>query len=784
MYYDSELHHENPMVRDFMTGSRRPGSVLSALAVIAISLWFSASPAAGQEPLDCARPVVDTSGLVDVAAVESALASVDPEATVVVRSYGSVPQANLVAAIDDVVVTCFGDGDDGVRADVVVLGLAVEDRLSDVLVGARWGAAVSDPARLRSEVMGPRFADGDYTGGLVAAIEEIALGVDEQLGGSGSSVEDRPTGEGSEAERPEIGSVEQPQPEPAGDAAGDGQSPWAIAGGVAGIAGCGGVFLLVSRHRRLTSSRAEFAKASAGPIARLGVLRERDARLTAQADVWAKTTTGRTLMTLQGFIRDNELGRAAADRAAGLLNQTIPDGVENADLDEIDRARERIIELSRALDLHDESLDRLAGFGAHIDHLRVALPAKTDLLDEEIDEAMGLADQRQSEGWSTDTQRTELDRLGDIVDSADFTGLELDLLDLSDTIEGVEARLFATDHYLQSLPSRVNSLKKWNAGLEAAADLELRRIDELRRQFASVAATHASDSWQWAADYPEQAREELEQADQLQDIVISQLISSHRFDEAGQQLDAAGLHLMAADHLLDQVDDLIVDLDRAIEEAPGIIGQCQEVLRDLTDFVGRHRQDLDPQLVAKPADLARAIEGLNRELAQRKPNYLRVAETGDRVNRQIDQLLIEAKDQHLRMEALRRELRREVARAQRSVSRARRALGWELFKSTDGAALDRLEGLLGRLPQDLEPAIATAANIADDALRIQERIIARRRRSSVWVGTGGGGWTSGGGGWSSGGSGGRSRSSGGRSFGGGSSSGGRSFGGGRSSGSF
>lgn len=175
-----------------------------------------------------------------------------------------------------------------------------------------------------------------------------------------------------------------------------------------------------------------------------------------------------------------------------------------------------------------------------------------------------------------------------------------------------------------------------------------------------------------------------------------------------------------------------------------------------------------------------------------KPNYLRVAETADRINRQLDEVLLGAKEQHLRMESLRRELEREIARARRALSRARRSLGWELFSSRDGRALDGLEDGLTRLPQDVEVAIDSAAEIADDALRIQERIIGRRRRSGTWISTGGGSWTSGGGGWSSGGNGGssggsrRTRSGGGRSFSRSSSrsGGGRSFGSGRSSGSF
>ncbi len=750
----------------------RAVTVLAAAAVALLAAAASASPVAAQDPLDCTEEVVDTSGQVDVDAVRAAIDAAEDEVTIVVRSFDRVPGVDLVAAVDEIVVACYAGPQGAVRDDVVVLGLSVDDRLSDVLVGSRWGGAVSDPDRLRSEVMGTRFAEGDYTGGLVAAVEAVTAGVDRQLAGGSapSEVEGAEDGTGGT----EVDGVTPTAP------TGGGQSPWSIGLGVLGIAACGGVFLLVNRHRRLSSDRQDLERSSAPSLSRLGVLRERDRRLTAQVDVWSKTSAGRTEEALRGLLREADSGRAATDRAGGLLTQALPNGAANAARGEIEAARQRLIELSRALDLQDDALDRLAGFGAHIDHLRVALPAKADLLAEEVVEALAMADQRESEGWAVDGHRAELKRVADIVDAADFATLELDLLTLSDQIESAEARLFAADHYLQSLPARVKSLKEWNAGLEAAADLELKRVEDLRRQFATLAATHASDSWQWASDYPEQALEELERADELQDIAISSMISEHRFDEAGQQLDAAGLQLIAADRLLDQVDDLVVDLERARGEAPAIVQQCREVLRHLSGYVERYRSDLDPELVDWPAKLARALDGLESELRQVKPNYLRVAETGDRINRQIDDLLIAAEEQHLRMEALQRELQREVSRAERAVARARRSLGWELFESGDGAAIDGLEDTLRRLPTDVEDAVALASSVADEALRIQERIIARRRRSGMWIATGGGGWSGGGSGHGSGGFG----SGGGRSFGGGGSSGGRSFGGGRSSGSF
>lgn len=779
-------------------GQARAGiSVLCVLFLVALAVVGAGSPAGASVaagPVDCSQAVADTSGVVDVNQVVNALAAVDPAATVVVRSYDTVPNADLTAVVDDLVLACFGDADSGLRPDVIVLAVSVGDRRSDVVIGERWRPAFPQPDQLRVDVMGRFFSNNNFTGGLVAAADEIAAQIDDQL----LSEADQSSGTGSSGGSDGVDSDEAVggQADGVPDAAvpdaavpdGDGESPWAIGGGAAALALGGGTFYMINRQRRLAAARRELDQAMAGPIGRHGTLRERDGRLIGQADVWRRTSAGRTTDALAAMIRRLDTTRTETDKARRLLTTATPDGPNNAGLQELERARTKVLDLSKALDDHDESLDRLEALGAHLDHLRIAVPAKAQLLQEELGESHELADQRQSEGWSVESSRKDLQRVAATIEAMDFSGLELDLLTMSDQIEEAEALLFATNHYVQSLPSRLGALKEWTDGLDSAAGLELRRIDELRREFSTLATSHASDSWQWAADLPEQAVDHLNRCDEIQERVITELVPNQDFDGAGRELDRAGLELIAADRLLDQVDDLMVDLEQARQQAPSLVAESRRVLRDLAQFVSHHHGDLGADSRAAPDQLAAAIAGVEQELNQLKPNYLRVAETADRINRQLDEVLARAQDEKLRMESLRRERDREIGRANRAIRRARRSIGWELFKSNDGRALDGLEDRLQGLPGDVEQAIVAAADVADDALRIQERVIARRRRRSTWVSTGGGGWTSGGGGWSSGG-GGRSRSSrsgGSRSFGGVSSrsGGGRSFGSGRSSGSF
>lgn len=758
--------------------SERRRATWVASALICVTVFVGAQPVLAQDPSSCSTKVVDTSGELDIFEVEAALVRVDPQAIIVVRGFGSIANGNLQGEIDEIVSECFSNGVDSIADDVIVLSFSVLDRQSDVWIGADWGQALPDPDYVRQEVMGGPIDEGDFTGGVVAAIETIEVGVAEVVAGADAEADDDETSAtGTSTE------------------SGDG-FPLLPAAGLLAVAAAGSGGVVVARRRsKLQAARGEVERAMAGPVIRTGVVRERAVRAEDSVDMWGKVVNGRTAARLDELRAEAEQGARGTERASSLLNQSMPNGVSSAGHDQLARARERLNELSRALDVHDEVLDRVFSFGAHIDHLRIAVPAKKELLIDEVNPALALVESRRADGWTVGTASRDLLDVKAKMLRLSFKDLEQDWLTISEEVEAAEANLFAAEHSLQTLPEKEESLQRWSDELANAFEVESSRVEYLKRKFQSLAAVHASDSWQWALDYPERSAAELARSDELRIDAITSDLAEQRFDETGQKLEASGLHLIAADDLLDQVDDLFVDLEQAEAEAPGILAQGRQILGELTAFIASNDGDLDDTYNAKPGQLSRTLESLEVELRQLKPNHLRVAEVGDRINRQMDELLAKAIDEQAATEALRREGHREIARAERAVSRARRALGWELISSNDGEDLDQLEASLGDLPTDLAERAEQAGRIADAALRIQERIIARRRRSSTWVvvGSGQNGWGSGtgggfGGGFGGTGSGGFGGGGGSRGFGGGfgdfGGGGGRSFGGGRSSGGF
>ncbi len=726
---------------------------------------------------DCSEEIVDVAGVLDNEVVAEAAAAVD--ATIIVRTIDTVPpEVDLATLIDEIVIECFA-ADGTVREDLAFFSFAVDDRVADVFVGPEMPGG-SIPQDL-SDTMTAQFGQGDFTGGVVAAIEEL----DELLAEMATFDDDPPTDTGPVEGETSVGAESA-----TGDDGDDGGLSTVLSGAavVVGGAGAGG-WLLVRRRTRLKERRAALQAAAAQPRIEVGSVREQSLRLESQAELWSKTVSGRTTEVLLDLRHRARTAAAETERAVALLGAATPDGIDEASNAELAAAEGRLTELVAAIERNGTCLDALAAFGARLDHLRVALPAKKDLLLTEIGDARALARQRVGEGWTVDEPEARLDEVATIVDAVDLNQFDPDLLSVSERIEEAEAVLFAADHELQSLPDRPAAIAEWRNRQSEAVALERRRIEAAAELVATMTAAHHPDSWRWAAEHPEEAGGLLDDAEQLA-TATEPLVVHQAFDEAGRQLEQAGLRLAAADDLLDQLEDLAIDLTHALTEAPGIVAEARQVADEFGTFVERHRGDLSEDLRQRPAAVDRVIEGLVAELAQPLPNHLRVAEVGDRLNQELDEHLAAAVEQHERMEALRRQAAREIARTRRSIDRARQSIGWQLFPSAEARELDEIEARFGRLPADLEERVRLARALGIQAGGVQERIIARRRRNNNWVVVGGGS-SGGGGGW--GGSSGGSSSSGGRSFGGGGSggrsfggggSGGRSFGGGRGGGSW
>lgn len=733
------------------------------MAVLVAAFALGAAPPAHAQSCESVR---DESGdRLDVDRVDEAVAALEGRADAVVYVYESVPGGDIEAAADELIATCFSDGPQGRQSDLVLIAVSLGDRLTTIQYGALHNVELGDAAtRIQEGVINPRLADGDVTGAMVAGLEAIGDLLTEPT--------DTPVDPAPDADVIE-GDVDDGEPPGSGGS----NLPIALVGGAATVAGLGALTL---RQRRLVADRNALEQRSARPRIEVGAARERHTQLTSRAEVWERTVAGSTLEELLERRAAARQASADTEQAIGLFGQATPDGIGKASASELEAATARLDALEGSLERFHDGLDRLNLFGDRVERLRITLPVKSERTRTELADGDRLADERSAAGWVVDEPRRRLRDAGALLDGLDFRQLALDLLQLEEIVEAAEAELFAARHDLQTLEDRRAGLEEWERQLAVSEDAERARITETQALLDTVAQVHAAESWSWAADHPADAAEALAASARHRTNVVERLLPAQDWDASGRDLETAGLLLVKADEFLDAVDALLVSLETAEAQAKQILTSVAAQINELNTFINEHDADLPESYDAEPHQALAALSGLDNELRKRRPNYLRVAETGTRLGHSIDTVFAEARDEQARVAALRREIDREYERARREIERAKKAIGWELISSRDKRDLEQVAEQLDADAATLEERLSLVRSVADEAVAIRSDVIAKRRRNNTWVVVGGmGSGRSGGfGGGSSGGFGGFSGGGGG--FGGGSSGGG-SFGGGGSS---
>ncbi len=767
--------------------------------LLALSLFAVPASAQTDEPCDA---VWTDSDEVDVADLTEALVDLPPEVDWVVRAYDSLPPAGMDVVVGDLIAKCFSEGPNGRQADLVIVGVSLEARETQIFWGGLWENELRNSAQgVIDGPMAENFRAGDFTGGLIAGLEGTAdllqPSIDAQNDPGADAQDDGAAVDDGDANLTPTDGADGPASD--GDS---GLPAGAVLGGLAGAGALAAGGLAISKRRKLTGLRNALESKAAGPRTEVGVARERSALLLKQSELWEPVLAGRTLDDARQGRHEVRSGAIELERAASLFRQSVPDGIGDANQTQLAEGHTRLDELTATLGQFNESLHRLTQFGDRLDRLRVSLPEKHDLLAEEFVEAKQLADERQSEGWVVDPIVAELTAAQARHGAVDLEEFALDLLTLSEELEAIEAELFAGHHALQTLPDRLAGIREWAERLDRAEDLERERTTTTHGRFLELSQIHAQESWSEYAENTAEATRHLEACGRQRASAMNDVLPTQDWDAVSALLEEAGLAQMEADRLLDELDVLFVDLDAAHRDADVLLAKVSSELVQFARFVDQHRNDLDSGYRGMASEADHALKGLAQELRQRRPNYLLVAQTATRLSHNIDARLYDAQVEQQQVEALRREVERQTTRAARAVDRASSAKGWELFASREGRQLQNLEASLKVLqranvnsvkPDELERLIRAGEDLADDAVRLRERIIARRRRNNTWVvvggsggfGGGGGGRRSGGGFGGGGGGGfGGFGGGGGGGFGGFGGGGGGSFGGGSAGGSW
>jgi uncharacterized membrane protein YgcG len=158
-----------------MGTGRFRGRVVLLAAAAAVVLPAGAAAAAPAATSGCDAVVVDAAHVLgDGRAVAKAATALGHQhATVRVRTYRTVPDGDLDAAVDAQVERCpsWQDGDGNRREDLLVLAVSVTDRRTGIYYGDSWTAALDgEQEQVQTGTINPRLKRGEYADAVTAGL--------------------------------------------------------------------------------------------------------------------------------------------------------------------------------------------------------------------------------------------------------------------------------------------------------------------------------------------------------------------------------------------------------------------------------------------------------------------------------------------------------------------------------------------------------------------------------------------------------------------------------------
>ncbi len=619
---------------------------LVVLIVLPVAVLLLPQPLArGQGDWPCDERVVDQAGILGsgLGEIERTIDELlELGAEVRVFAMPTTGQNDLDLFVDALQDGCTSWRSDGgvMRSNLIVLGLSLEERLTGLYYGDRWSAILdNEQRRIQADLMNPRFQDGDFAGGILAGLEEIAFLIEQRLRPTGA-----PTATGTATGTPTIGIV---------------------LGGAAGLAALGGGLYAGSRlvRRRLTRRQAQqSARETKMKVAsRLLELQERATFLNVDIENLAQEVSTPEVQELHNQLAEvrRQVARTSSDYESVQLAGNDPDR-EGLSAEEYRGYEASFRELLETLDQVDETASAIQQHIHTLQQLVAQVPETLAQTQAAIEQARQHVEERTRESvnrradWSLQAAQARLDEAR----AAGEDKRPREALDLAEKANTLIDEALSTVDLLPALRARIEEVDQ--------------RIDVGADTFEQLAQHYAESSWEAIRGNGTEAENRVNWAWNALQLAQEELASPDEdtWQEALQRIEEANGWLDEAASLIGSIESLRQNLEKARREAPREVQSAQVDIDKAAAYIGEHDPDIREQL---ESDLESAREDLHQadaELALAIPDYLRVVALAQRANAAADRILEQARSEHEAIERLRRKYHTLSRGAEEAASRA------------------------------------------------------------------------------------------------------------------
>ena len=690
---------------DLGFGCKR-NKILRILATALALLLLTAGIVSAQDV--CDQPVLDDAGILgdrisEVEAAAQDLTSSGADVRVrTIQTYGA--SGNLDRYEAELEQQCASwTAPDGTRKNnLVVVIVDVGERQTGLYYGSLWNDILDGRwTQIQTNIMNPRFAQGDYAGGLVAGLNEI-----DRLITAGLSGQNGDTGQG-------------------GTSAG-----WIVLIVILVIIG---IFALVfgliwwrnswrARERRL-AARQKARLAKQGAAARVNELVEKEQMLEIKVNAMAARVSPEDaaplLEGLESIKRQvglgaqtySDLSHSAGDPENPKLGET-PLGVIAQEYekvlnilrgagDEIDRVEKRITELQQAIDGFN---DKAAGVDTAIEEAKKKLE-EVRISGFKVTGPAGTLEQARrylEEARQLYQNRQFIQSINKLDESADLASRA------ARSAEEIPLKKREADTAILALEPRIEQVKQ--------------RIIQGKSIFDRISSTYAESSWESVRGNGTEAENRIDWTlDALEDARIAASMEQQEWQSALELLNQGNAWLDEAETFMQSMAALESNLVEARREAPGEIEAAQADITRAWQYINRYDEDIRESLEDDLRDAERKLNAARDEFQQEKPDYLKVVKLAEESNDAADKILAQARTEHETAERLRakaavalRDARSEVSIAREYIRDHIRDAGDEARRLLSGAetALRQAE-----TAADINARISLAEKAKNDAAR-------------------------------------------------------------------
>jgi len=651
--------------------------------------------------------VIDGAGIfgADLNEVEAAVAALEKKgAEVRVRTITTYsPYANLdqyELQLEDASPSWQGQ-DGNIKNNLIVMIISFSEAQSGIWYGDEWiGELNENRLRIQTETMYPHFSEGDYSGGVIAGLEEIGRVISAQ--------------------------------EPAGT------TDWTLLLAPLIIVAVAAVVLLILWHRRQSAKRSAWRQramlAKQAAASGINEVLETNRMLEIKVDV----TEGKVSAQEAASMRDGLQKATALVNRSSLAYSELGHSAGNPEnpklgvmeLEHIEKEYLKIVaDLREAKEATKEVEDRIAAVQQAIDGYAL----KVAEVNAGMEEVSVKERAMQAEGYRT----TYVSKL--LSDGREALARAQELVSQKSYTEGRKLADQAAEHVqkasqaLEELPRKKGQVDKAIPALESRIPQVKAAILEGRDIFDNISNEYAESTWRSIRGNGTEAENRVNWAiDALNDA--REMAAENDWHGALEMVEKGNGLLSEAETLMRSIHQLEKDLLTARQDAPKEISAASADIARAWEYINRYDEDIRESLEDDLRAAERKNEAAKAELTLTQPDHFKACELARQANDAADRVLVQARSEHEAAERQRAKAAsvRRDASAQVSIAREYIDDHSPVVKEEAKRALKNAEGYLREAERtaDLEGRISLFTRAEADGRRAYS--LAQRDVDNSW----------------------------------------------------